>query len=352
MARLGRSEVFSYAEVAVVHVMTRVVRKSFLIGTDPETGKCYDHRRQWIEVELERLASGFAIDLISYALMSNHFHLVLRSRPDVVETWDDTEVARRWLVACPIRKGASEPTEAELNSIRFDADRVQEIRRRLSDISWWMKLLCQRIAQRANRESEESGCFWSGRFKAVRLLDEAAVLACAAYVDLNPIRAAMVETLELSRFTSAQKRCEAMRKEAASAAQATDSPVLSPDRFLAPVEIDEQSDPVGPRASTSGHRASDKGFLPMSAVAYLELLDWTARRRVAGKRGATPEATPPILVRLSLTEEVWFGLVSDFGKLFHSVAGKPKSVDQVRSRKRRRKFRLSNSAQSLLQFTE
>jgi hypothetical protein len=77
----------------------------------------------------------------------------------------------------------------------------------LSDISWWMRLLSQHVAQRANKEDQEVGKFWQARYRAVRLLDETAILACAAYVDLNPIRAAMAESIEDSDFTSAQKRC-------------------------------------------------------------------------------------------------------------------------------------------------
>ena len=53
-----------------------------------------------------------------------------------------------------------------------------------------MRLLRQNIAQRANREDEELGKFWQARYRAVRLPDKTAILACAAYVDLNPIRAA------------------------------------------------------------------------------------------------------------------------------------------------------------------
>ncbi len=75
-----------------------------------------------------------------------------------------------------------------------------------------MRLLSQNIAQRANREDQEVGKFWQARYRAVRLLDDAAILACAAYVDLNPIRAAMAQTLEDSDFTSVQKRIQAMNR--------------------------------------------------------------------------------------------------------------------------------------------
>ena len=91
MARLARVEVFAPDEVAVVHVMNRVVRRCFLLGDDPVTGKNYDHRKAWIEARLQLFAASFGIDLLGFAILSNHFHLILRSRPDVVATWDDAE---------------------------------------------------------------------------------------------------------------------------------------------------------------------------------------------------------------------------------------------------------------------
>lgn len=135
-------------------------------------------------------------------------------------------MARRWLRLGPLelqhRATPDEPTEVELISIRHDPDKLREIRSRLSDISWWMRLLCQRIAQRANREGEEEGKFWQSRYRAVRLLDESAILACAAYVSLNPIRSALAETLEDSEHTSAQRRVQAMCREESQAKPASD----------------------------------------------------------------------------------------------------------------------------------
>ena len=79
----------------------------------PESGKNFDHRKVWIEEQLKTQAANFGIDLLSMAILANHFHLILRSRPDVVATWDDTEVARRWLKLCPKRKN-------EVRSARCD----------------------------------------------------------------------------------------------------------------------------------------------------------------------------------------------------------------------------------------
>ena len=128
MGRMSRAEVFDPSEVAICHVFARVVRRCFLLENDPVTGKNYDHRKVWIEQQLQRLAGNLSIDLLCFGILSNHFHLILRSRPDVVESWDDREVARRWLMLCPVRKGrdgsAEEPNEFELNSIRNDPDKL------------------------------------------------------------------------------------------------------------------------------------------------------------------------------------------------------------------------------------
>jgi hypothetical protein len=354
MSRTPRQEVFSPDEIAIAHITNRVVRRCFLLGDDPLTGKNFDHRKVWIERLLERQAACFGIDLLCFSVMSNHLHLVLRSRPDVVKTWDDTEVARRWLMLCPLRTcpdgSPEEPSVCELNSIRHDPHKLQEIRHRLSDFSWWMRLLCQRIAQRANAQDQEQGKFWQARYRAVRIYDEASLLACAAYVDLNPIRAALAERLEDSDFTSVQRRIASLSAEQHhGGASAVDCPQHA-DRFLSPLPIDEaRADGPGPAASKAGFRCSDKGFLSMPLEEYLKLLDWTARRRAEGKRGVTPDEAPPILERLGLSADTWCELVENFGRLFHNVAGCPAVVDQVRTLRTHRRYRLSRRARQLLE---
>jgi hypothetical protein len=349
MARSARSEVFDPDEVAIVHVIQRCVRRCFLMGDDPVSGKNFDHRKEWLEARMQHFAGAFGIDLIAFSILSNHFHQVLRSRPDVVASWDDTEVARRWLRICPPRKDRQgnplEPTEFELNRICKNPKRLAVIRRRLSNISWWMRLLCQPLAAMANKEDGEQGRFWQGRFRAVRLCDEAAVLACAAYVDLNLIRAALAETLETSHFSSVQRRIESLLCPGVS----TTEP--APDRFLAPIQIDERRDASGAVPSSSPYRASDKGFLPISALEYIELLDWTARQVVRGKSGATPADAPPILERLGVTVTEWSGLVRDFGSLFSLVAGLPETVASQCSRLTHRRFHMRRGYHELFART-
>ncbi len=370
MARLARVELFAPDEIAVVHVINRVVRRCFLMGTDSQTGKCYDHRKRWMENELRRLASNFGIDLLAFAIMSNHFHLVLRSRPDVVSEWSDTEVARRWRLLCPLRKhadgSAKEPSASELNSICADPPLLAEIRSRLSDISWWMRLLCQRIAQYANREDEVSGKFWESRYRAVRLIDDEAILACSAYVDLNPIRAGLSKTLENSRFTSIRRRLHALkcadtrtnapgpRKRSSSLSKRMNlkrghrREDDSPDAFLCPLELGSIKKALKVRHTKSGNRCSDKGFLSISIRAYVDLLDWTARQsNPQGERG-DDDGTPRIFKQLRIKPSTWCALVTQFGGLFSLVGGQPRNVDSYRSRQRRCRFYMRAQTRELL----
>jgi hypothetical protein len=345
MARSPRSDVFDPEEIALAHITQRCVRRCYLLGDDPVSGKNYDHRKQWLEQRLQRFAACFGIDLICFAILSNHFHLILRSRPDIVALWDDTEVARRWLLVCPLRKDRQgnprEPTETDLNRIRQNPRRLAVIRRRLSDFSWWMRLLSQPLAALANKEENQQGRFWQGRFRAVRLCDEASLLACAAYVDLNLIRAALAETLEGSDFTSIQRRIESLLQEQRQPEEPT------PDRFLAPVEIDERHDAIGAVPSATPYRASDKGFVSLSMAAYLQLLDWTARQLVPEKAGATPMEAPPVFERLGLGVPEWTGMVSDFGRLFYLAAGLPGTLAKERTRVTQRRFHARRSFREL-----
>jgi len=329
MPRLARYEVIDPEQVQVMHCVQRCVRRAFLCGQDPWSGHSFEHRRQWIRQRLEFLASVFGIDCLTYTVLSNHLHVVLRSRPDVVAGWSDKEVAARWLRLFPKRRNKdgspAEPKKPEIDMIVNDPEVLAERRRRLSDISWWMRCTAENVARRANREDECTGRFWEGRFKAQLLLDEASLLACAAYVDLNPIRAALAETPEESEFTGAKDRIDDLRERndrtRISMHQWERSQQRKKSGWMSPIEIDERNDAVGVDADASGRRASRKGFLSISLSQYLELLDWTGRQLRAGKVGSIPEHLAPILSRIGLDCHDWCDLMSRFGKVFKRAAG-------------------------------
>lgn len=158
----------------------------------------------------------------------------------------------------------------------------------------------------------------------------------------------MCEKLEDSDHTSVQRRIEAHSDEPEAATDADKPQAEAVDAFLAPLDLDEASAAIGPNESASAARCSDKGFLPMSLEDYLLLLDWTARQSVDGKRGRTPVCVPPILKRLGLAESNWCELVSDFGKLFSTVAGKPAVVDSLRTPHGHRRMHLRRRARELM----
>lgn len=335
MARQARGEVINPVEVQVIHAVQRCVRRAFLCGYDSLTGKSYEHRRGWIRDRLEQLAGLFAIDCLTYSVMHNHLHVILRSRPDVAETWSDKEVARRWLRLFPVRRNddgtAAEPSESELSSIVNDPASLAERRRRLSDVSWWMRCLDEPIARRANREDECTGHFWEGRFTAQVLLDETSLLACAAYVDLNPIRAALAQTPEESQYTGAKDRLDDLK----GASQRSLRDAHSWERsgreclrsgWLSPIALDPAHAPTGADADDSGRRASRKGFLNCTLESYVQLLDWTGRQLREGKAGSIPTDLEPILTRIGLEGGIWCELVKQYGRMFKRAAGTPEHL--------------------------
>ncbi|MFO0923980.1 MAG: hypothetical protein U0905_15985 [Pirellulales bacterium] len=332
MARPIREDIFRPDEIAVVHAINRVNRQSYLMGKDPVTGKSYEHRKVWIEELIRRFAAQFGIDLLQFAILSNHFHFILRSRPDIVELWSDEEVAERWLRICPKRKDKNgaplDPNAREILAITCNQEEVLSLRRRLSDISWWMRLICQRVGARANKEDGVTGHFFQSRFTSVRLADETSLLACAAYVDLNPIRACLAESLDTSEHTSVFFRIQALMGKS------------GVDDFLCPLFMDEQADPLGPMPSRTKVRCSDKGFLWFSLADYLSLLDWTSRQRAGDKTGVVSETVPHILDRLAISESTWMDVSCKFGKLFSRIAGKPETIMTERGRKTNCRFRL------------
>jgi len=319
MARINRREVLSESEIQVVHCVNRCVRRGFLCGIDELTRQNYEHRREWIRNRLEFLAGVFGIDVLGYSVMSNHLHVILRNRPDVVKDWSDEEVARRWWNLFPSRRNQdgspAEPAETDLKSLMADAKMLVELRARLSSISWFMRCTSEVIARLANAEEQCTGRFWEGRFKATILPDESAIAACMVYVDLNPLRAGIAATPEESDFTSAQERIADLKSaDEVSTADAKDALIEHGESagWLAPVELQPKRKKV--REKRSSRRASNKGCVFMSLAEYLELLDWTGRQVKPGKRGSVAANAPPILDRLNLSPELWLQTIAGFGK--------------------------------------
>ena len=363
MGRPIRSEQFDASEVCVVHVIQRCVRRAFLAGRDDRTGIDFSFRREWIRRRMEALASVFGVDVLTYAIMSNHFHVILRNRPDVVATWSDEEVALRWLRVFPGRRldeQLAEPTKEDVKMLATDGERIAVVRRRLSDISGFMRALSEPIARLANKQDECTGRFWEGRFKAQRIVDEAGLLACAMYVDLNPVRAALADSPDRSLHTSAYDRIQAAQGEQISSAafdlvsvsaqqagehlqknSADDRRCRRPDQqrnptgkqilrdhWLAPLTLSDQRMAGEPEVHQGGVRASDKGFLSLDWQRYLALLRWTAEQRSKGQIAMVPKNLQVILNELGIEASMWRDLVWDYKRYFgrSGCAGSPHAM--------------------------
>ena len=363
MGRPLRGEQYGADEVAVVHCVQRCVRRAFLAGKDQVTGRDYGFRREWIRRRMEALASVFGCDVLTYAIMSNHMHLILRTRPDVVAQWSDEEVALRWLKVFPGRRldeHLGEPTTNDVATLVADQQRLAEVRERLSDISWFMRALSEPIARMANRQDEVTGRFWEGRFKAQRITDEAGLLACAMYVDLNPVRAALAASPDEAEHTSAFDRIagekgveleaaafdlkampteqagEELRTSTVEEVQARKAarrrnPTgrrIRRDAWLSPLTLSRTSTSDRPQASRSGVRASDKGFLGLSWDDYKRLLRWTARQREPVEGKQVPASLRGVMSRLGIDLSMWREMVWNWKRYFgrSRCAGSPESM--------------------------
>ena len=203
----ARRSLIDPASTPYYHCMARCVRRAFLCGKDSFSGKNYEHRRQWVEDRLGQLVEIFALEVCAYAVMSNHYHVVLFINREQADSWSMKEILVRWtsLFSGPslVQRFLSGETLGKAELLKV-GEFAQKYRNRLLDISWFMRCLNEYLAREANKEDQCKGRFWEGRYKSQALLDEAALLTCMAYVDLNPIRARMAKTPETSDHTSIQ----------------------------------------------------------------------------------------------------------------------------------------------------
>lgn len=294
-----RKHIISLDTTPYYHCTTRCVRRAFLCGTDKTTNRCFEHRRKWIENRILALGNIFSIDIASFAVMSNHYHIILHVDKASSLHWSNQEVCQRWhqlyrgteLSRRFLSGEALSDTERQVVRNNIDTWRL-----RLCDISWFMRALNEPIAREANKEDGCRGRFWESRFSSQALLDEKALAACMAYVDLNPVRAQMANTPEQSDHTSIQRRIQSAQKQ----------PGSQPASLMPFVGNPREPMPQG---------------LPFRLDDYLALVDWTGRAIRNDKRGAIPHDLPPILDRLDIDPEHWLILTTRFESRFKTLIG-------------------------------
>lgn len=314
----SRSELVSVAETPFYHCISRCVRRAFLCGQDTLTGKDLSHRREWILRRMRLLSRVFAIDVCAFAIMGNHYHLVLRIDSMRAQRLSLREVVLRWR---RLFKGDLAAQRFLEGKVLGDAEQqrvcamVETWRSRLVCLSWYMRALNEYIARRANAEDDCKGRFWEGRFKSQALLDDQALLACMAYVDLNPIRAGMASTPENSAFTSIAQRIRRFQ------ARLRSVPGVRHQRGA------RKRQAACPLMPFSGQEAG-RGAIPFDEREYLALVDWSGRVVRPGKYGAIPGALPPILCRLGIEKRAFTHHVLYGGHRFACAVG---TVERLRA---------------------
>jgi len=300
-----RKVLISLADTPYYHITSRCVRRAFLCGVDHYSGQSYEHRRQWVVDRIRLLSSLFAIDVCAYAVMSNHYHLVLKVCPGQLNDVTEDEILDRW---CALFKGPlliqNYRSGEDLKPFERAAvsDIVNVWRARLSSISWFMRCLNQPIARQANLEDKCTGKFWESRFTSQALKSEEALLSCMAYVDLNPVRAGIADTPEHSEHTSIRERLQPeFNLRQAIVGQTERGDLLDFTSALKPLL------PFENRLTNE----LQKGIL-FSFEEYLALVDWTGRIIRSDKRGHIDDTLPPILDRLQITAGQWRINVTQF----------------------------------------
>jgi REP element-mobilizing transposase RayT len=332
---MPRSKYVKEGQEGVFHCFTRCVRRAYLCGFDKATGRDFSHRKTWIVDRLRFLAGIFAIEVCAFAVMDDHDHTVLYVRPKIVETWSDREVALRWLSLYPKKKA---PTEMQILALTNCPDRIAELRKQLSSLSWFMARLNEHIARAANKEDGVKGRFWESRFKCTALVDSAATAAAMVYVDLNAIRAGIAATPEGSDFTSIQERIRIWQSENMIQTSASHDPSLEipsgsikDKKLLSHVAKDIPEGFPGElrQVSTSSNGwlcpiesgFERRGILPMTEAEYIDLVDKSGRILRMDKRGAIDPNLAPILLRIGANPQAWTDTVSHFGTRFRLAAG-------------------------------
>jgi REP element-mobilizing transposase RayT len=283
----ARRELISLEDTPYYHCYVRCVRRAFICGQDEYTGNNYDHRRGWIKDKILSQLDIFAIDCCAYAVMSNHYHVVLCIDEAKAKSWDKREVLRRWSKLYSLSYLTDKYykykslTKSELDAIYIQ---IEVYRDRLMDISWFMRGINESTARRANAEDNCKGSFWESQFKSQALLDEKAVLTCMAYVDLNPIRANMAQCPEDSDYTSINER------------------IFQKKTTL----------------KAFGNKAED---IPFTLDDYLQLVDYTGRAIISKTKGYIPDELPAILLRMGLNPNIWLDEIKYFDKWYYKAIG-------------------------------
>jgi hypothetical protein len=308
--------------------------------------------------------------------------VVLRVDAERATALSDEAVLHRWtqlftgplLVQRYLSDARSQMGQGECDKV---AEFAALYRSRLHDLSWFMRVLNETIARQANAEDDCTGRFWEGRFKSQALLDEQALLAAMAYVDLNPIRAGMAESLPESLHTSIKARLDGLQGQPfvpvlapeidatpavsmapavarsgadvvfdAALSESALQPAYSLPKLLSEAELSKLPEaPLMPFDPTARFEQA----VPFGLQEYIELVDTMGRAVHPSKRGLISPATPPLLTRLGMDAEGFINAADHFFKDFASAVGTPAKLIEIAAQRQQRALRGLAAAKRVFQ---
>ena len=290
---VARSQLVDLEVTRYYHCISRCVRRAFLCGEG------FEHRKQWIEDRIELLAANFAVAISGFSVMDNHLHVLVRLDPGHADGWSDQDVVRRWIAVYPPRTldvDNAKIVQVWVDHEVKDEEKVAKYRQRLKELGWFMKALKEPLARLANKEDDCRGTFWESRYKSIAILDEEALLATCAYIDLNPVAAGIAATPETSKHMSVRQRVQhvkAQGKLEQVKALGGGSGRVEESHWLCPFEDRRRQD--------SSREGMIEGF---SLGSYLLLVDYTSRLCRNGKARVSRDVAG-IFERLGTSSKLW-----------------------------------------------
>ncbi len=181
MPRIARMVIRN--EPAVYHVMSRTALSGFVLG---------DIEKDYLLKLLQQLSQVYFVEVLGYCVMGNHFHLCVRILPE--DNFDENEIEKRYKRYYGKMLGQQNRVLAK--------GQIASFRMKWSNLSEFLREIKQRFSHYYNRLHNRRGYFWADRFKSVIVEDGETLINCLAYIDLNPVRAQLVEKPEDYRWSS------------------------------------------------------------------------------------------------------------------------------------------------------
>ena len=189
-------------EEGFFHIMSRTVGQEFYLG-DVEKEKLFN---------IIKYYSGFYfVKVIGLTIMSNHFHLLIKSKPE--SYYSDDQVIQRiekYMNKDKKKKKKKKKRDKEEEGVEVEVEegeeeisnhKLQKIKKQMADISEYVRAIKQTFSRWYNKMNNRTGYFWGDRFKSVLIEKGEALINCMAYIDLNPVRARIVTRPEDYRWS-------------------------------------------------------------------------------------------------------------------------------------------------------